>query len=165
MAGLWAEAFPQRIPHLVLVGAPALRPMPAQGVRIKEWRLAAPGPQRDAIHRHNLRQMMFAHEQTADALALKIHAENMDRDRLRRRKLARTDALVQLLPRLQARVDGIWGAADALYTGALDVVATALRHAPGFGRLVLIPDAGHWVQHEAPEVFNPALLDLLGAAA
>ena len=32
---------------------------------------------------------------------------------------------------------------------------------PAFGELVFIPDAGHWVQYEAADAFNAALLRLL----
>jgi pimeloyl-ACP methyl ester carboxylesterase len=37
-----------------------------------------------------------------------------------------------------------------------------LRTGPTFGELVLVPEAGHWVQYEAAEVFNRELLRLLG---
>jgi pimeloyl-ACP methyl ester carboxylesterase len=59
-------------------------------------------------------------------------------------------------------VDAIYGEHDALYTDdLLHALERLLRQAPRFGRFVRIPDAGHWVQFEAPAAFDRALQELL----
>jgi pimeloyl-ACP methyl ester carboxylesterase len=59
-------------------------------------------------------------------------------------------------------VDAIYGEHDALYSGGmLDELEKLLPAAPRFGRLVRIPQAGHWVQFEAADAFQAALLQLL----
>ena len=59
------------------------------------------------------------------------------------------------------RIDAIYGREDALYRDKIEQLAGVLRTAPYFGELVLLPDAGHWVQYEAAEAFREALLRLL----
>jgi pimeloyl-ACP methyl ester carboxylesterase len=80
---------------------------------------------------------------------------------MHRRRLALTDVLLSKLPLLACPVDAIYGEQDALYVEVLDRIEPALRRAPGFGELVILPGAGHWVQYEAPERFHAALLRLL----
>ncbi len=51
----------------------------------------------------------------------------------------------------------IWGARDRALSQ--EMVAPSLAYCP-HGRLELIPDATHWVQHEEPEWVNRVLVDL-----
>lgn len=165
VAGLWAAAEPQRVARLVLVGAPALSSEQLPPLDLRLWQALPPGPERDAMHRHNLRVLMLAQDESVDALALALHAQNVVRDRLRKRRLMRTDILRLRLPTLRCTVHGIWGADDPLTLHRPALVAQTLPLAPGFGRLVQIPRAGHWVQYEAAEAFNAALSSMLPAAA
>ena len=163
VAGLWAHAHPARVARLVLVGSPGLSAAPAPVLDLRRWEATAPGPARLAVHRHNLLQLMLAHEASATELAVALHAHNVERDRLRRRRLMLTDALVPLLPALRAPVHGIWGREDVLFRHRLDVVERGMRLAPGLRSLRFIDGAGHWVAFERPEAFNAALLQALGA--
>jgi 2-hydroxy-6-oxonona-2,4-dienedioate hydrolase len=156
-AGLWAGAFPARIARLVLVGAPALTGTFPVRIELRAWHGEPAGPRRDAAHRHNLRELMLARDASVDALGLALHAANVERDRLRLRRLMRTDALRRLLPALACEIHGIWGAEDVLYRGRLGVVEEALRRAPAFRGFVAVPDAGHWVQFERAAAFDAAL--------
>ena len=52
--------------------------------------------------------------------------------------------------------------AMALYLESLDRLQPCLQLAPYFGRLELVPGAGHWVQYEAPEAFQRGLAAILG---
>ena len=156
-AALWAQAEPTRFARLVLVGAPALSSERLPPLPLRMWERAAPGPERDAIHRHNLRTLMLAHDESVDDLAVALHAANLPRDRLRRRKLMLTDLLARTLPTLDVPVAGIWGEHDVLYRNRLDLVARVLATAPRFAGLQVVPDAGHWVQYERAEAFDQAL--------
>lgn len=163
VAGLWAQAQPQRVARLVLVGAPALSSERLAPLDLRPWERKPPGADRLAVHRHNLLQLMLAHADSATPLAVALHAANVERDRLRRRRLMLTDALAQVLPQLACPVHGIWGAQDVLYAQRLPLIGQVLGTAPGFRSLDLLPDAGHWVAWEAADVFNAALAAALAS--
>jgi pimeloyl-ACP methyl ester carboxylesterase len=100
---------------------------------------------------------MLAHEASATDMAVALHAHNVERDRLRKRRLMLTAALVPVLQGLRCPLHGIWGARDVLYRHRLPLIGQVLAHAPGFRSLELVADAGHWVQFEAAAAFNAAL--------
>lgn len=162
-SGLWAAAHPRRVAHLVLVGAPALSAERLPPLPLQLWERAAPGPARDAAHRHNLRTLMLARDDSVDELAVALHAANLPRDRLRRRRLMLSDALARTLPALGCAVSGIWGELDVLYRHRLPLIGQVLATAPGFRALALLPGAGHWVAYEAAGAFDRALLQALQA--
>ncbi len=157
VAGLWAQAVPARVARLVLVGSPGLSAEQLPPLDLRRWDLLPAGAASLAAHRHNLLQLMLAHEASATELAVTLHAHNVERDRLRRRRLMLTDALVPVLAALHCPVHGIWGALDVLYRHRLPLVRQVLSSAPAFRSLELLPEAGHWVQFEAVEAFNAAL--------
>jgi 2-hydroxy-6-oxonona-2,4-dienedioate hydrolase len=161
-AGLLAAAHPELVRRLVLVGAP--------GFGLREKRLALVAWQhlddprgRESAHRRNLATLMLHRPESVDALAVAVQAANVPHDRMRRRKLAMTDVLLRQLEAIDCPLDAIYGEHDALYSAdMLDALEQLLRRAPGFGRMVRIPGAGHWVQFEAAAAFHQALQDLLG---
>lgn len=162
LAGLVAAANPGLVRHLVLVGAPAFG-FRSDDLRLKDWRHLADAAARDQVHRHNMRELML-HDATAiDDFAVRLHAANLARDRMRQRRMARTDILARTLPTLRCRVDGIWGECDQLYAGKMEELGALLHAMPNFGDLVLVPHAGHWVQYESAAAFNSDLLRLLAA--
>lgn len=161
---LWAASHPARFARLVLVGAPALSLERIAPLPLRMWDRAEPGPARDTIHRHNLRTLMLAHDESVDDLALALHAANLPRDRLRRRQLMLTDLLARTLPTLACPVAGIWGEHDVLYIGRQHVVREVLATATQAAGVQFVPDAGHWVQYERAEAFNRALLLALSPA-
>jgi pimeloyl-ACP methyl ester carboxylesterase len=157
VAGLWTQAVPARVARLVLVGSPGLSAELLAPLDLRRWDLLSAGPASLAAHRHNLLQLMLAHEASATELAVTLHAHNVERDRLRKRRLMLTDALVPVLAALRCPLHGIWGAQDVLYRHRLPLIHQVLSSAPGFRSLELLPDAGHWVQFEAADAFNAAL--------
>lgn len=157
VAGLWAQALPARVARLVLVGAPALSAERLAPLDLRRWDTQPPGDARLAVHRHNLLQLMLAVPASATPLAVAVHAANVERDRLRRRRLMLTDALARLLPSLACPVHGIWGERDVLYAQRLPLIGQVLALAPRFHGLRLLPGAGHWVGFEAAGAFNAAL--------
>jgi 2-hydroxy-6-oxonona-2,4-dienedioate hydrolase len=152
---------PERISKLVLSGSPALGINELRPFKLRPWNDLPEGPARDAIHRHNLGVLMLSSIAAVDDLALYIHSSNLNVDRMKRRRLAYTDFLLQLLKQIHCPVFGIWGALDVLYRDTHEAVQKALEQAPNFKGLEFIPDAGHWAQFESPEQFNSALLNAL----
>ena len=154
VAGYWAAAEPARFRSLLLVGAPGLSAERRKPLPMRAWTLVPAGERRDAVHRHNLGVLMIADPAAIDAAAVALHDANVRRDRMRRRRLMLTDALLHLLPRIACPLAGLWGDLDAIYVDRLDSIGPALAHAPQYRGLALLPGAGHWVQYEAADAFN-----------
>ncbi|MGE0312560.1 MAG: alpha/beta fold hydrolase [Lautropia sp.] len=161
VACFMAQRRPARVRRLVLSGAPALSTEPINPLRLRPWSHLTDPDARMRVHRYNIAQLMLARPASIDDLALAIHAANVVRDRLRRRRISKTDILMRTLPRVTCPVFGIWGAEDVLYQGRQHLIEPGLALAPGFGSLTMIAGAGHWVQYEASDAFNRVLLDLL----
>ena len=115
-----------------------------------------------AIARHNLAALMIADRGKIDELAVYIQAQNAPRGRVKSRRFSRADTLARALPLIKARIDGIWGERDATAYPHLDDRARALRIVQPGARFEVIPGAGHWVQYEAADRFNPLLADIAG---
>ena len=157
VSGFLSAQKPDRVRRLVLVGAPALGVGSARRPVLRAWSHLEMGEAFDAVQRHNLAALMLARPESVDDLALAVQALNLPRDRMKTRRISRTDVLLRTLPDIRCPVYGIWGAQDALYVGLQEQLEPALRQAPRFQWLRSIPTAGHWVQYEAPVEFNQAL--------
>jgi len=157
-AALMLAGAPDLARRLVLVGAPAMGVVPKRQFELKSWRYLKTAAEQEAIHRYNLGELMLHDHQLIDGLALQVHIANVLRDRAGRRRLAGTDALARTLPRLTCPVHAIYGAHDVLYRGYWEPLERAFAAAPAVRGLLRIPDAGHWVQFEAAQAFNTALL-------
>jgi pimeloyl-ACP methyl ester carboxylesterase len=161
-AGMLLAAHPPLARRLVLVGAPAMGVVPGRQFELKGWRHLDTPAERAQVHRHNLGVLMLHDHGLIDGLALALHIANVQRDRLPRRRLAHTDILARSLPRVACPVHAIYGAHDALYRQYVHQLQAAYAAAaPRFAGLRLIEGAGHWVQFEAPEAFDAALLATL----
>lgn len=161
VGALIAVQHPTRVRRLVLVGAPALGVPPASPIELKSWRHLESEAERNAVHRHNLGLLMLHDPASADAFAIALQATNAARDRMKRRRLSRTDLLLRALHEVRCPVFGIWGAHDALYRGRTALVEPALRAASAFSGLRWIEHAGHWVQFERSAAFDQALSEVL----
>ena len=113
-----------------------------------------------AVHRHNLGVLMIADPANIDELAIYIQSTNAPRGRVRSRRFSRADTLVRALPLVTARLDGIWGGRDATAYPHLDERARTLRSFQPEARFEVIEGAGHWVQYEAADRFNPLLTEI-----
>ncbi|MEJ8838229.1 alpha/beta fold hydrolase [Ramlibacter sp. AN1133] len=159
--GLLAAAHPEIVRRLVLVGAPGFG-LREKRLTLVAWQHLDDPHARTNAHRRNLATLMLHRPESVDALAVAVQAANVPHDRMRRRKLAMTDILLRHLAAIACPLDAIYGEHDALYSGGmLEELERLLRAAPQFGRLVRIPQAGHWVQFEAAAAFDEALLQLL----
>ena len=161
-AALWLRDHPEDAQRLVLVGAPGLGLSAPSRVPLKGWRHVADPAQRDEVHRHNLLALMLHDAGSLDALALDLHRDNVVRDRMPRRRLAATDVLSHILPGLHQPLAAIYGQHDALYASRLPEVRLALQRLGRNGCAWReVPQAGHWVQYEAPGAFHEALCGVL----
>ena len=65
------------------------------------------------------------------------------------------------LRKLKVPLSGIWGEADATTGKFMAERRDLLRAIDPYSDFVTIPNAGHWVQYEAPDAFNDALEEVL----
>ena len=156
-AGLVAAKYPALIRQLILVGAPGLglfgKELPMRGM--------TPSMDKDAqrqVHRHNLNTMMFVHPESVTEDVIDLQEVNVSRDRLRRRRIARTDVLAQAQTRWTCPVHGVWAEFDALYKDTLQQVPQVLSSMASF---CIVHNAGHWVMFENPVAFHAVLDPLL----
>jgi pimeloyl-ACP methyl ester carboxylesterase len=127
-------------------------------------RVAAGASEEDefATHRYNLNQLMIHDPAKIDNLALYLQKTNHARARMRSRRFSRSAALIEALPQIKGRIDGIWGERDATAYPHVEERARILRSVQPGARFAVIPGAGHWVQFEAAAEFNPILADFAG---
>ena len=160
VATLAAAAQPQRLARLVIVGAP-VKPLVPPPFKLRPWLHLQDEAQRRAIHRHNLGALMLARPESITEQAVDLHALNLARDRMRERRLTRTDAMARALEKVECPLFAIYGREDALYRGCWPAVEAQLRALPRLHSLRFIEGAGHWVQYEDPAAFHAALRDAL----
>jgi pimeloyl-ACP methyl ester carboxylesterase len=158
-SGFIAAHYPERIHRLLLIGIPALG-LFAGAQSLRGLREDMTPHERAEVMRHNLLKMMLHHPGSVGDDTVAMQDANVSRDRMRRRRIARSDVLLQLQQRWTCPVYTFWGEHDVLYTGRLHQVRQALQGC----RLMsfhIIPDAGHWVMYERAQAFNDLVLQTL----
>lgn len=163
-AALWLAAHPQDAQQLVLVGAPGMGLTVPERIPLKGWRHLPTPEKQNEVHRHNLMALMLQHPSSLDDLALSLHAANVARDRMPRRRMSSTDIVAKTLPQLQVPVSAIYGEHDALYKGRLTELQAAMQlQSAHWGQWHTVAGAGHWVQYEAALAFDAAVQQVLGS--
>ncbi len=122
------------------------------------------GADREAAHRVNLGRWMIADPTRIDQLAIAIQDWNSQHARLDSRPIGVSDVLLSALPKVAAPVAGIWGAQDHAVQAEPERPEAVLRGLRPDLRFRIVPDAGHWVAYEAPELFIEALRAVLRPA-
>ena len=157
--GFIAAHHPERIQRLLLIGIPALGlfagPQTLRGLRDDMT-----AQERADVMRYNLLKLMVHHPESVQDETVAMQDANVSRDRMRRRRIARTDVLLQLQQRWTCPVYTFWGEHDVLYTDRLPEVRQALS-ACRLMAFHVIPDAGHWVMYERAQAFNALVLQTL----
>jgi pimeloyl-ACP methyl ester carboxylesterase len=115
------------------------------------------------VHRNNLLAIMLHDEKHISPKLLRMQEHNVLRDRLRKRRIARSDAMLALQKQWTCEVHGIWGELDALYQGKLHLLPDLLQGSD-LKQFHVIQGAGHWVQFEEAQAFNQTLLKCLSLA-
>jgi pimeloyl-ACP methyl ester carboxylesterase len=159
VAGFAAAQWPSRFKRLVLVGVPGLG-LSNNILNMRGFRDNMSQDERLAVHKNNLLAIMLHNEALVTPDLLEMQALNVSRDRLRRRRIARSDALLHQQTHWTCEVHGIWGARDALYQGKMDVLPARLAGCK-LQSFQVIADAGHWVQYEQAQAFNEVLQQCL----
>jgi pimeloyl-ACP methyl ester carboxylesterase len=160
IGGSVAAQLGDRLRHFVVVGSNGLG-LERAPTPLKRVPPDAGEAEEFATHRYNLNQLMIADPDKIDELALYLQKTNHARARMRSRRFSRSDALAQALPRIKARLDGIWGERDATAYPHIDQRARVLRAVQPGARFAVVPGAGHWAQFESAERFNQLLAEFV----
>jgi len=163
LGGHIAVASGARVPAFVGVGASALglRRHAVEGLRLE--RSGMTDAEIDAMHRRNLEILMIADPVRVDPLAVYVYRRNLASACVRSRRISMSDSLARILPRVRARLMGIWGEHDVTAFGQIAPRRALFESIQPGCPFVVIPGAGHWVMYEAAEKFNVALLEMLAA--
>ncbi|HEV2603916.1 MAG TPA: alpha/beta fold hydrolase [Microvirga sp.] len=159
IGGLLAGRPDSPVETLVLVGAVGLKAR-RNALNLVKWR-GLPPAERAEAHRTNLRVLMLWNAERIDALALEFQDHNASRARVDPRPIARSELLTDALNRTDAMLAGIWGEHDSIAAPYLHERRALIRGWRSGAPFAIIPDAGHWVQYEAPEAFNTTLQRVL----
>ncbi len=159
LAGYIAATDETRIRKLILIGVPALgltnTPLTLRGLRPEMNTMEI-----QEVHRNNLKVMMIADERVIDKQTIQIQLHNVERDRLKRRRIARSAVMLELQKKWTCPVYTVWGELDGLYKGQLDQVRQRFQNCD-LREFHVIPNAGHWVQYEQPNAFNRCIMKIL----
>ena len=161
IGGLTAERLGTRAHNLVLVGSGGLGVRRGVPIELITWRDLPDEAARSAAHAENLAILMLADRGNIDELAVHLQIGNATRARVRSRALSRIPALPTAIPRMRARLHGLWGERDITAQGVLDRIRDLLQSLQPGASFTVIPRAGHWVQYESADAFNRTLIDLL----
>jgi 2-hydroxy-6-oxonona-2,4-dienedioate hydrolase len=159
LGGHVAAQLGDRLDGFTIVGSNGLG-LPRQPTQLERQKPGGTVEELLAIAKHNLGVLMIADKDKIDDLAVYIQYTNAPRGRVRSRRFSRTDTLIQALPRVTARLFGIWGGRDAGAHPYLDERRRVLEEIQPGLRFEVIPGAGHWVAYEAADVFNPLLAEI-----
>jgi len=162
-AGFVAAHHPELVSRLLLVGVPGLG-MFGDALPLRGFLPDMDQGQRDAVHRHNLMSIMLAHEASLGDQALEIQELNVVRDRLRRRRIARSTVMLELQCMWRCPVHALWGALDALYLKHLASAPERLAQCD-LRDLTLLDNTGHWANYENANAFNAWALAQLSSPA
>jgi pimeloyl-ACP methyl ester carboxylesterase len=113
------------------------------------------------VLRHNLQVMMIADPAKVTEETIDLHYANVRRTRFDGRRFSLGRSMAETLTRITCPVQVIWGERDVLPYPNAQARVNACRAARPDIRADVIPDAGHWVQYEAPDAVNAVMLEFL----
>jgi pimeloyl-ACP methyl ester carboxylesterase len=123
-----AAIAPKHVAKLVLLGTGGMGlPAPGAAPKLRRIELAMGSAEVESTHRHNLAALMIADPGKVDDVAVAIQIENVRHARLRAGGIPASDVLLRVLPRVRARLYGIWGELDAFARPNIAARAEVLR--------------------------------------
>ena len=158
IGGVVAAQLGDRLKAFTVVGSNGLG-LERSPTALERVKLDASEEEEFATHRYNLNQLMIHDPAQIDELALWLQKTNHARARMRSRRFSRSGALVEALPQITARLDGIWGERDATAYPHVDERRRLLQSVQLQARFTVVPGAGHWVQFEAADTFNRVITE------
>ncbi len=158
LGGYVAAARGAQLRSFTLVGAASMGLRRAPMRELQPMRRHMTAPEIAELQRINLGILMFADPARIDEVAVRLQCETVAQARVKSRRFAPIPFLCETLPQVAAPIGGIWGERDATAYPYVEERAALLRRIQPDARFDVIAGAGHWVQYEAAEAFNPLLL-------
>jgi pimeloyl-ACP methyl ester carboxylesterase len=150
-----------RVEHLVLIGSGGLGlgrpsgPMP----EMARWR-GLPREEIMKVHRANLAAQMIHDPAKVDPLAVRVQFECTAKAKLRTQHISRGRGLRDCLERIPTPLSGLWGEEDISSRGFTHERRELIQGLDSDAEFVSLP-VGHWMQYEAADEVNAALLQML----
>jgi pimeloyl-ACP methyl ester carboxylesterase len=163
VGSLVAESLGGRVRALVLLGTGGLGLPPSPTRPLVRIRPDASPDEARRAHRDNLGTLMIHDPERIDDLAVHLQMEHLRRARFRSGAIPASDVVRRALPRIRARVAGIWAERDAFVGGDVEAPRRILASVRPELDFRVIAGAGHWVTYEAADRVTAALLDVLTA--
>ncbi len=161
MSGCVAAQLGDRVRNLVICGSNGLGLPRSRLTGFQNWRAMTDPAARAEAHRTNLAILMFADPAKIDDLAVHIQSVNTPNARIKSRLIAVTDVLAKALPRVTARLSGIWGELDSYAHAYMEERKQLFRSIQPSCEFHVLDGAGHWVMYEDTARFNATLLGIL----
>jgi len=108
---------------------------------------------------HNLGSFMLSRAPSPDDPVVLLQSKNIARARFDSRKISFQERLVDDLKAIMCPLQIIWGANDRLPVPSIVARIELIRSARPDAEFHVVPDAGHWVQFEAPDAVDALLID------
>lgn len=160
LVAAWLAQQRSGVSHLALLGPAGHGGERRPRGELRPWRgFEAKGAAWVSAMRHNLLMHMLHSPEAIDFDAIDIHGTSCLRTRFHSKSISRAGGLAQRLADYAGPVFLAWGEHDV--TAVPSQVAAALSRSRSHCDVHIIPDAGHWVQYEAPGPVNHLLLDWL----
>ncbi|MES2999212.1 MAG: alpha/beta fold hydrolase [Pseudomonadota bacterium] len=160
VSGYITHLAPEKVNQLILTGGTGLGIHVGPRHELRPLRGVTDEAEREEILRHNLGAIMIHDASHIDALAIAVQDRSAQKDRVRGRKLARSDAMLKIASTWQCPVRGIWGEDDntrgrnpAAFDAAVEKLGLKEKH--------VLPGAGHWVQFEQAQKYNALIARML----
>lgn len=115
------------------------------------------------VMRHNLAMHMLNDPGAIDALALRIHTEACRKTRFRSKAISRAGGLPDAIDRHRGALLLAWGEHDV--TAVPEQAALSLGRGREACKVLVVADAGHWVQYEQADEVNERLLAWLSESS
>lgn len=156
-----ASHYREELYSLTLVGAGALG-LKRADIILQRTDTIMNDAERLALHATNLHLLMLAETAKIDALAIVIQDINVKLARVKSRRFAKTESLVDVLRHLHPRhLHIIWGEKDAVVAGHFDEREALLRSIRPDLTFMIIKNGGHWISYEQAACFNTELARIL----
>ena len=151
-----AAAAQNRCHHFIACGAAGFGDLHVQVDLLRPPGAEVAMEEAEAIHRANLRTLMFSRDETVDGLAVHVHAAYLAQARFNSRRLARGRDFITAIPAIKARLCGIWGSEDATAGGraAIEARKDLFRRSQANCSFHILEGIGHWAMYEDARVFN-----------
>ena len=165
MGAAVAAQRPERVLNLSMIMPGGFRPGEVNRIATQSASANMNDDQIRGVHRHNLAQLMLSSPSAIDDDAVTIQRYNIEHARFNGRKIAFGDHLGRFLPNVVCPVQLLVGERDPLPAPSVAARVAYIRELSPNCEVHVVPEAGHWLIYERPDVANALIADFLHQTA